>query len=1117
MPETPSQPMRLQQVHLGPFLVEETIGQGGMGRVWRARHRRSGTPVAVKVIEGELAPEVLTVFRDEVRAAARMDHPGTVRVFDAGAVGERAARASGGRLPLGGPFLAMELLTGGALDTGAVAPSWLHLRQTLLDILYALSHAHARGVVHRDLKPANILFAGPESDQPGLRITDFGIAHAFGQVRHDEDEDTIVGTPFYMAPEQHYARWWLQGPWTDLYALGCIAWEMINGRRPFDGSLYAVVFGHLNGEPEGWQPRLDVPDGLQEWVLRLLEKRPADRFERAADAAYALKELSSSRTLSQGLPPLPRTWRSPMRARRVPVNLLGTGLGLHGLRSIPVLGRDRQLGAAWAALRDVWQTASPRVVLFRGPSGCGVSRVAEFFCERTEEVGGACTLRVVHGSRPGRASSLGAAVARVLQIAGLPPETARERLVEWLADHGVDDPDDADRLLEAIGDPDPTQAAVTSEASRRAALLRFLTLWGRGRPVVLWLDDVQMGTRSLDFVEHVLEAGGPVLVLLCVEDESLARRPSEAERLERLGSGPHAQELFVPPLGLEDGLRLARDVLGLRPDVAMSVVERSEGKPTFTLELVGDWIARDLLEPGADGFTLRGSLEALLPADLDRLQDERIERLSNLHGPGSRECLEVAAALGRGVDGREWRAVCEQAGYSVPTGVLDSLVTEALAEATLGGWVFTDDLVPASLERSARRAGRWEAHHAACAAVIEVRYPAGLPGRARRLGHHLIEATVLERGVAFLEEAVEAEVSSGSAGRGLELVSRIEVTLDKLGAARGDLRWGRAALARVKGQLALGWLEPARDGARALRRRAQSLGWRDLEAAALGQEATVARLEGDLLGAEALTRGALGLPSVLTATRASVLLLQAQMRREACRFEEARATYREAEELLAEVGDQAAVVRAQLGIAAVELHDGRLDEAAALYRAVLPWVIDRGDRFAEATARNGLAAVAQLQGDRSAARQGYLQAWALLERLASPTAITSALNVAFLQAADRDWGGLERTLERVRNRKRMAVQRPWLAQMGLLQLLLLARTRQWSAWDAEFEQTRAVVPEAAAPPQDLAALALLLGEIVRKAGKPHRARAALMLAREFWEALDDVQRIREVDQLLSAL
>ena len=148
-----------------------------MGEVWRGRHRDQDVAVAVKIVTAQhaRAAEFRAVFRNEVRAVAAMQHPKVVMVFDYGEIPPEVAEVSDGALVAGCPYLVMEWASSGNLRKHRI-DSWFTLRSILIDLLDALAHAHARGVIHRDMKLGNVLLCSAEDPRPGLKLADFGLA-----------------------------------------------------------------------------------------------------------------------------------------------------------------------------------------------------------------------------------------------------------------------------------------------------------------------------------------------------------------------------------------------------------------------------------------------------------------------------------------------------------------------------------------------------------------------------------------------------------------------------------------------------------------------------------------------------------------------------------------------------------------------------------------------------------------------------------------------------------------------------------------------------------------------------------------------------------------------------
>ena len=230
-----------------------------MGTVWAGVHTDSGREVAVKVMSARRGVDA-AAFEVEVRATARMRHPHIIQVFDHGRVRPEEATP---RLVAGSPWLAMERVSGGTLSAHRGRLDWPTLRGVLQRLLSALSHAHAVGITHRDLKPANVLLGEGPLD---LRLMDFGLAAVQPRQPGTAHQGPPGGTPAYMAPEQIQGRWRMTGPWTDLYALGVLAYAMACGAYPFPGAMPAILYGHLHTPPPPLPPYAPGVAGFSDWI-----------------------------------------------------------------------------------------------------------------------------------------------------------------------------------------------------------------------------------------------------------------------------------------------------------------------------------------------------------------------------------------------------------------------------------------------------------------------------------------------------------------------------------------------------------------------------------------------------------------------------------------------------------------------------------------------------------------------------------------------------------------------------------------------------------------------------------------------------------------------------------
>jgi serine/threonine-protein kinase len=261
---------------LGQYTLEEKLGEGGMGVVYRARHAMLRRPTAVKLLKAEaMGAADLQRFEREVQLTAGLSHPNTVTVFDYG------------RTPEGVFYYAMEYLEGLGLDQlvaaeGPQPPA--RAAHILRQVLDALAEAHGVGLVHRDVKPANIILCERGGSPDIAKVVDFGLVKRFRTEDTDvtlasTTEQTLLGTPLYMAPETATGAGDLDAR-SDLYALGAVAYLLVTGTPVFQGkSVVEILAHHLHTQPESLSRRLGrpVPHELEEVILRCLAKQPDDR------------------------------------------------------------------------------------------------------------------------------------------------------------------------------------------------------------------------------------------------------------------------------------------------------------------------------------------------------------------------------------------------------------------------------------------------------------------------------------------------------------------------------------------------------------------------------------------------------------------------------------------------------------------------------------------------------------------------------------------------------------------------------------------------------------------------------------------------------------------------
>jgi len=295
------------ETRLGPYEIVSAIGAGGMGEVYRARDPRLKREVAIKVLPASFSadPERLHRFEQEAHAAAALNHPNILAVYD---IGQQD----------GSPYIVSELLDGETLRE-RLRSGPLPIRKAVdyaQQIASGLAAAHDRGIIHRDLKPENVFI----TNDGRVKILDFGLAKlARSEGSGDQaltqtvqsDPGTVLGTVGYMSPEQ--VRGKPADARSDLFSFGAILYEMLSGKRAFHGESAAETMSAIVKEepPEVTETNRNVPPALERIVRHCLEKNPTERFQSARDIAFALETVSGTSQTSARVQPIAPTfsWR----------------------------------------------------------------------------------------------------------------------------------------------------------------------------------------------------------------------------------------------------------------------------------------------------------------------------------------------------------------------------------------------------------------------------------------------------------------------------------------------------------------------------------------------------------------------------------------------------------------------------------------------------------------------------------------------------------------------------------------------------------------------------------------------------------------------------------------
>jgi len=709
------------------YCLDDELGHGGMGTVYRAHDILLDRDVAVKLVSREgLGSEGRSRLLNEARAAARLNHPNIVAVYD---VGESEGR----------PFIVMELVEGRSLhelrprDLAQILPI---VRQ----VAEALEHAHTHGIVHRDLKPENVMVAPAEGG--GTKLLDLGLARS--PASRVSVEGAVVGTAFYLAPEQALGQE-VDGR-ADLYALGVMLYELVTGRLPFLGDdLLAIISQHLHASPVppgAFRPGL--PAELEAVILRLMAKEPD---ERPASAAEVARELAAiERKLDSARPDAPEAAPAP-----------GSTLSL-----LQQLNRGRLVGrrAELDQLRSFWAHAHQghlQLPLISGEPGVGKTRLAREMMVYAR-LGGGTVLE-------------GGCYEYEMAVPYLPFVEALRAWVHTQDDdalraHLAASAPELARLapeIEARLGPLPPSPSLPANEERLRLFDQLARLFQRlaaGAGLLLFLDDLHWADQgTLNLLRYLLRAlrNDPVMILGAYREVELDRaHPLSAALVE----WNRARQAVRIPLGrLERGetAELLAALFGeeqVTDEFVQAVYRETEGNPFFVEEVVKALVEQgQIYRQGGEWERMEVS-DLAIPQSVKEAIGRRLSRLST----GCLEVLYTAAPLGKSFPYRELAAVASGDGHD-ENRLLDAL-DEALAAQllrTAGGeqFAFTHDKIREVLIEELNPIRRRRLH-LRIAEALEALYAGDPAPNVQDLAYHFVQGGDRQRALVYMRRAAQA-------------------------------------------------------------------------------------------------------------------------------------------------------------------------------------------------------------------------------------------------------------------------------------------------------------------------------------------------------------------------
>lgn len=782
-----------------------------MGYVWHARHWLD-VDVAVKILGAEAPLSRLAVmkFHKEVQAHASLLHPHIVPLYDYGVLKHPPKEHTRQDNVL---FVSMPMAQFGDLTTLGQLNHWNQVWQLSQQLLNALAFAHARGIIHRDIKPKNILvFDG--AHHPNFKLADFGIAHVADLVakEHTKDLSIPIGTPNYMSPEQIQGNWYQYGPWTDLYALGCMIYKAICGRPPFLATTREALYEqHLNAERPALEALFDVPKSVEAWLERLMAIQPQDRFVCAAHALAMLPDpfvhesLWMSRdandvvqasfyipmtferavcTPSEALPVLPHAneqvtdlkvadlfnvggfehWNAhripPWQVESpLPEVAPGMGLSLFKLREIPLCGRLDARDRIWSALQCVVDDRQLHVVHIKGEVGVGKSELVQWVARRVHELGVAqvltCSAR--YGTSGHIISDMFDAFFQSWRLAG---ESLHQHLQAFIPPaRVVDYPylSDVETLVKMMR---PAEHRLNTQQVQ-AMLTRMVRRLTQSRPLVMVVDDAHDAPEVMQWVEHLQgQPDLPVLVLCATETQPLLLQVDCC--------------VDLLPLSVQESHHMLSSVLPVHISLSEHIHAHAEGNPLFAIQLLNHHIERDALSWQVQSFVLNAQKQTV-PPDIQALWLERLTRLLTLFDIAQHDAisqsLELAATLGGPFELETWMMACARAQVQMPDGLIEQLLAQAMMTQSENGLRLCHGLLRRCLMHVATLNHRQHHNHRVVAEVLASCLVSSDWQGAIQVARHWINALQPENALPLLDGVVTSLIQQGALQRNQSIVA----------------------------------------------------------------------------------------------------------------------------------------------------------------------------------------------------------------------------------------------------------------------------------------------------------------------------------------------------------
>jgi len=721
----------------GRYVVLKKIGEGGKGIVYKARDTVLNRVVAIKMLKSAgMTEEAYSRFMREAQAFAKLNHPNVVSIYDIGKEDE-------------GHFFVNEFIDGMSLrDLMGTYPDGRCDIQTVLrigtDICSALQYAHSQGVLHRDIKPENILI----SKEGVAKLNDFGLAQMLGQPNITQ-EGMIVGTVAYVAPEIALGKG--ADARSDLYSFGAVLYEAIAGRPPFVGQdPVKIIFSHIHDYPVSpGRLNREVPQHLEDCIMKLLEKDPEERHRTAADLLGVLRGISQDFS----------------KENLVPSRKIIPAVPSHrpsALRDLQLVDRVEEMGLLREAVDRAVGGEGGGVVFVHGEAGIGKTRLSR----ELEAYARLRGMQVLFG----RCSTL-------YRMDGVPPYVLWSEVIKDYLQACTPEqlykvigfyPSEVFKLVPEIRQKlaiMPESPPISPEHERDRlfeAVSQFITNISKEAPLLVVLDDLQWTDQSSLLLLHYLARGVSkerLLFLGNYRDTDIDQRHALSSVLTDLNRERLLQSVPLKRMSFNDSSEMIRQILA-QDDVPREfcelIYEKTRGNPFFLEEVIKSLKEQELIYREQNRWRIKEVSRIEFPETVKSVVEGRISRLDD-------ECqnaLTMASFVGkdftfealRGITGLEDDRLLEIIEKMLKTG----LIRERLIRGE-DVYSFTD-IVVRDVVHDEVSVLRHKRLHGKVGAVLEKVYAKNIDDHLGELAYHFLEGGEKDKGLDyFLKAAGKAE------------------------------------------------------------------------------------------------------------------------------------------------------------------------------------------------------------------------------------------------------------------------------------------------------------------------------------------------------------------------